>query len=49
MVVGHRGGFLGPENSMKGFRAAIDNSLEGIEFDVSVTDFLNQVLISQLE
>ena len=34
MVVGHRGGFFGPENSMKGFRGAIENNLEGIEFDV---------------
>ena len=34
MVVGHRGGLFGPENSMKGFRKAIDNKLEGIEFDV---------------
>ena len=25
MVIGHRGGFLdGPENSMRGFRAALD-------------------------
>ena len=28
MVVGHRGGFLGPENSLKGFQAAIDAGLE---------------------
>ena len=34
LVIGHRGGFFGPENSMKGFRGAIDNNLEGIEFDV---------------
>ena len=34
MVIGHRGGFFGPENSMKTFRAAIENKLEGIEFDV---------------
>lgn len=34
MVVGHRGGFFGPENSIKGFRGAIENNLEGIEFDV---------------
>jgi len=34
MVVGHRGGFFGPENSMKGFRGAVENKLEGIEFDV---------------
>ena len=34
MVVGHRGGFFGPENSMKGFRGAVENNLEGIEFDV---------------
>ena len=34
MVVGHRGGFFGPENSMKCFQGAVDNNLEGIEFDV---------------
>ena len=34
MVIGHRGGFFGPENSMKGFQGAIVNNLEGIEFDV---------------
>ena len=34
MVVGHRGGFFGPENSMKTFRGAIEHKLEGIEFDV---------------
>ena len=34
MVVGHRGGFFGPENSMKCFQGAMDNDLEGIEFDV---------------
>ena len=34
LVIGHRGGFFGPENSMKGFRGAIANNLEGIEFDV---------------
>ena len=34
MVVGHRGGFFGPENSMKGFRGAVENEIEGIEFDV---------------
>ena len=36
MVIGHRGGFFGPENSMKTFKAAIDHKLEGIEFDVSL-------------
>lgn len=35
MVIGHRGGYLdGPENSMRGFRAAISHKLDGIEFDV---------------
>ena len=34
MVIGHRSGFFIPENSMKGFRAAIENQIEGIEFDV---------------
>ena len=34
LVFGHRGGFFGPENSMKGFRGAVHHNLEGIEFDV---------------
>jgi glycerophosphoryl diester phosphodiesterase len=34
MVVGHRGGFMGPENSMKAFRNALLHKLEGIEFDI---------------
>lgn len=35
MVIGHRGGSPGPENSLYGFQWAIDNDLEAIEFDVS--------------
>ena len=39
LVIGHRGGFLdGPENSMRAFRAAMENNLDGIEFDVSEAD-----------
>ena len=34
MVVGHRGGHFGPENSLKTFQGAVNNDLEGIEFDV---------------
>ena len=34
-MIGHRGGNFGPENSMKNFRGAVENKLEGIEFDVS--------------
>ena len=30
----HRGGNFGPDNSLKNFRGAISNNLEGIEFDV---------------
>ena len=37
MVIGHRGGFFGPENSIRGFQGAVDNNLEGIEFDVSAS------------
>jgi len=37
IVLGHRGGFFGPENSLKGFKGAIENKVEGIEFDVSKT------------
>lgn len=34
IVIAHRGGCFGPENSMMTFKAAIANNLEGIEFDV---------------
>ena len=30
----HRGGNFGPDNSLKNFRGALLNNLEGIEFDV---------------
>ena len=40
MVIGHRGGYIGgPENSMKCFRGALANNLDGIEFDVSKDNF----------
>ena len=34
LIFGHRGGYFGPENSMSGFTCAVENKLEGIEFDV---------------
>ena len=34
LIIGHRGGFFGPENSLKCFNLAIENKLEGVEFDV---------------
>jgi len=34
IIMGHRGGFFGPENSMKSVRGAVENNLDGIEFDV---------------
>ena len=37
MIIGHRGGYFGPENSMKSFRGAVQNNLEGIEFDVWIS------------
>ena len=49
MVVGHRGGFLGPENSLKGFQAAIDAGLEAIEFDVSISIFVISSVINIFE
>jgi hypothetical protein len=43
MVIGHRGGFLdGPENSIRGFRAAIEHQIEGVEFDVSDNSYLEK-------
>ena len=38
MVIGHRGGNFGPENSLLNFKGAIENNIEGIEFDVSDKD-----------
>ena len=35
IVIGHRGGVFGPENTMKNVKGSIKNGLEGIEFDVS--------------
>ena len=49
MVVGHRGGFLGPENSLKGFQAAIDAKLEAIEFDVSISFFVISSVFNTFE
>ena len=43
MVIGHRGGYFGPENTLKSFRGAIENQLEGIEFDVSERGWNNLV------
>ena len=37
MIIAHRGGDFGPENSMKAFRGAVENKMEGIEFDVWLT------------
>ena len=37
IVMAHRGGNFGPENSLKNFRLAIEHGVEGIEFDVSDT------------
>merc|ERR1712029_874282 len=34
VVMAHRGGNFGPDSSMKNFRAAVENGLEGIEFDI---------------
>ena len=34
IVMAHRGGNFGPDNSMSNFRAAVENKVEGIEFDV---------------
>jgi len=38
-VIGHRGGGFGPENTIKCFKGAIANGVEGIEFDVSFSFF----------
>jgi glycerophosphoryl diester phosphodiesterase len=37
-IVGHRGcGFLAPENSLTGFRRAVEMKLDGTEFDIHMT------------
>ena len=47
MVIGHRGGYIGgPENSMKCFRGALANNLDGIEFDVSKDNLPGILVIS---
>ena len=47
MIIGHRGGYFGPENSMKCFRKAFEANLEGIEFDVSKAVFLVSNIMTQ--
>ena len=37
MVIAHRGGYWGPENSWKSMKKAIELDSEGLEFDVSNT------------
>ena len=37
IIIAHRGGNFGPDNSLKNFRGSIANRLEGIEFDVWLT------------
>ena len=44
IVMGHRGGNFGPDNSMKNFRGSVENKLEGIEFDVSAAYHAIQIL-----
>ena len=34
IIIAHRGGDYGPENSMINFRGAVKDQIEGIEFDV---------------
>ena len=48
MVIGHRGGSFGPDNSMKCFQGAMDNDLEGIEFDVSPISKTKKALILRM-
>ena len=43
-MIAHNGGNFGPDNSMKNFKGAIENKVEGIEFDVST--YLCQTTIS---
>ena len=44
IVMGHRGGNFGPDNSMKNFRGSVRHALEGIEFDVSHRNQVGQYL-----
>ena len=41
IVMAHRGGNFGPDNSLKNFRGAIENKVEGVEFDVSRPNISN--------
>ena len=36
IIMAHRGGNFGPNNSLKNFRGAIKHQVEGVEFDVSL-------------
>ena len=44
IVLGHRGGNFGPDNSMKNFRGSVKHKLEGIEFDVSQFTHVGTIL-----
>ena len=37
MIIAHRSGYWGPENSWKSFKRAVDLDMEGFELDVWVT------------
>lgn len=37
MIQGHRGGFK-PDNTLKGFRMALENSIDAIELDVRISN-----------
>ena len=42
IIMAHRGGSFGPDNSLKNFRGSIKHQIEGVEFDVSIKcDFTN--------
>ena len=37
LVIAHKGGNFAPKNSLANFKAAMEHSVEGIEFDVWLT------------
>ena len=45
IIQGHRGGFS-PDNSLEGFQCALDNNVQSVELDVSISMFLANFSLS---
>ena len=47
IIQGHRGGFS-PDNSLEGFQCALDNNVQSVELDVSISMCLANFSLSQV-